>query len=250
MRSPPAIVSIPMATPACSFRRGADERRIFLLPPRERRRGAHRRHRDAARDDPHAGLHAGRHRGDGQGDVSGRSARARRRRRARQHLSSDAGARRRADRQARRPAQVHELAAPDPHRFRRLPGDEPRQAAQARRARRRLPVAYRRLAPRTDARARDGDPAPARLRHPDAARRMRAPALPVRGSRARDAAVAALGGALASAAFGAQPGRAIFGIVQGGDEPDAAQRERARARRAWISTATRSAAWRSASRRR
>jgi queuine tRNA-ribosyltransferase len=33
------------------------------------------------------------------------------------------------------------------HKFRRVPGDEPRQAAQARRARRRFPIACRRLAP-------------------------------------------------------------------------------------------------------
>ena len=50
-------------------------------------------------------------------------ARDRRRHRARQHLSPDAAARRRADRRARRPAHIHELAAADPHRFRRLPGD-------------------------------------------------------------------------------------------------------------------------------
>ena len=47
------------------------------------------------------------------------------------------------------------------------------QAAQARRERRRLPVAHRRLAPCADARTLDGDPGPAGLRHPDAVRRMR-----------------------------------------------------------------------------
>ena len=47
---------------------------------------------------------------------------ARRRYRARQHLPPDAAAGRRARRRARRPAQVHELAAPDPDRLRRLPG--------------------------------------------------------------------------------------------------------------------------------
>ena len=36
---------------------------------------------------------------------------------------------------------------PDPDRFRRLSGDEPREIAQAQRARRDLPVAYRRIAP-------------------------------------------------------------------------------------------------------
>ncbi len=84
----------------------------------------------------------------------------------------------------------------DPDRFRRLPGDEPRQAAQGQRAGRGLPVAHRRLAPRADAGAVDGDPAAARLRHPDAVRRMREAAVPARGGRARHAPVAALGGAV------------------------------------------------------
>ena len=51
------------------------------------------------------------------------------------------------------------------------------------------------------------------------------------------------------AAFGAQPGRAIFGIVQGGVETDL-RRESARRLSRSVSTATRSAGWRSASRRR
>ena len=38
---------------------------------------------------------------------------------------------RRADRRARGLAHIHELGASDPHRFRRLSGDEPRQIAQA-----------------------------------------------------------------------------------------------------------------------
>ncbi len=48
----------------------------------------------------------------------------------------------------------------------------------------------------------------------------------------------------------APPGRALFGIVQGGDDPALRARERARARSTSASTATPSAAWRSASRRR
>jgi queuine tRNA-ribosyltransferase len=52
---------------------------------------------------------------------------------------------------------------PDPHRFRRLPDHVAGQAAQGDRARRRVPVAPRRLAPRADAGALDGDPAPAGL---------------------------------------------------------------------------------------
>ncbi len=131
--------------------------RLLLHRPRRRRRRANGRDHDAARRHSHAGVHAGGHRRHGQGDVSGGGARARRRYRAVQHLSSDAGARGRTDRQARRPAQIHELAVPDPHRFRRLPGDEPIEAAQARRARRRLPIAHRRLAARIDAGKSDGD---------------------------------------------------------------------------------------------
>ena len=95
---------------------------LFLPPDRDRRRGAPRRIRHAARQRADAGLHAGRHAGDGEGADAGRGARDRRRNPARQHLSPDAAARRRAHRRARRPAQIHELAAADPHRLRRLPG--------------------------------------------------------------------------------------------------------------------------------
>ena len=61
----------------------------------------------------------------------------------------------------------------DPDRFRRLPGHVAGEAAQARRDRCHLPVAYRRLDASADARARDRDPASPRLRYPDAARRVR-----------------------------------------------------------------------------
>ena len=139
----------------------------------QRRRGAHRRHPHAARRNPHAGLHAGRHGGDGQGDAAGKRARDRRRYPAGQHLSPDAAARRGAHRAAGRPAQIHGLGAADPDRLRRLPGDVAVELAQdhAKRASRfqshidghaEFPLAG----------ARDGNPAPARLRHPDGAGRM------------------------------------------------------------------------------
>ena len=131
-----------------------------------------------------------------KGVHSGRRARVRRRHRARQHLSPDAAAGRRADRGARRAARVHELAAPDPDRFGRLPGDVAVAAAQARRERRHVPLAHRRRAGRADARARDRGAEPARLRHRDAARRMPASCRRPRRDRARDAAVARLGRAL------------------------------------------------------
>ena len=88
-----------------------------------RRRRAPRRDRHAARQGADAGLHAGGHARHGEGADPEAVRGNRRRDRARQYLSSDAAARRRAHRRARRPAQIHELAARDPHRLRRLPGD-------------------------------------------------------------------------------------------------------------------------------
>ena len=58
--------------------------------------------------------------------------RARRADRPRQHVPPLAAARARGHRRARRPAPVHGLGAADPHRLRRLPGVEPRAAAQGR----------------------------------------------------------------------------------------------------------------------
>ena len=73
-------------------------------------------------------FHAGRHASDREGPGARDGARKRRRHRARQYLSPDAASGRRAHRGARRPAPVHELAAGDPHRFRRLPGHVARAA--------------------------------------------------------------------------------------------------------------------------
>ena len=105
--------------------------------------------------------------------------------------------------------------------------------------------------PRADARALDRDPGPARLRHPDAARRMREAAVhATRWPRRPCACSPALGGALQ---------RRLRRAARQGDvrhRPGrrgraAARRERAEALADHrISRATRSAAWRSASRRR
>ena len=97
--------------------------------------------------------------------------------------------------------------------------------------------------------ALDRNPGPARLRHPDAARRMRRAAGGRSGDRARDGAFAALGGALQDGIRRAN-GKAMFGIVQGGDVAGTAASVRRRRSRRWISRAIRLAAWRSASRRR
>ena len=92
------------------------------------------------------------------------------------------------------------------------------------------------------------DPVPARLRHSDAARRVHRAAGRAQGGRARDGAVAALGGALASARFAAvrrSPGQALFGIVQGGSDPSLRRRS-AEALVALDLPGYASAAWRSA----
>ena len=130
------------------------------------------------------------------------------------HLMLRPGAERVA--RARRPAQVHELALSDPDRFRRLPGHVARGAAQDRRDRRHLPVAHRRLDPRPDARS-------ARSR----SRACSAPTSRCSSTNAcgcpaaEEAAEKAMRLSLRWAercrvAFGDQPGRALFGIVQGG----------------------------------
>ena len=122
----------------------------------------------------HAGVHAGRHAGDGEG-------RARPTRCARTgadivlgntyHLMLRPGAERIA--RARRPAHVHELAAADPDRFRRLPGDVAvascaRSTSEGVTFRSHIDGAMVELTPERA----DRDPDAARRRHRHAARRM------------------------------------------------------------------------------
>jgi len=113
----------------------------------------------------HAGLHACGHGCHGQGD----DARKRRRNRcghpAGQYLSSDAAPHCRTDRPFGRAAQVHELGQADPHRFRRVSGDEPVRAAQADGKGRDLQKPCGRVETRTDPRTVDGDSKAARLRY-------------------------------------------------------------------------------------
>ena len=93
-------------------------------------------------------------------------------------------------------AHFHALAASDPDRFRRLPGDVACGFAQSRGTGRHVPLPSRRRHDRTDAGARRRGANPARLRYRHAARRMRAVAGRAERDRARHAAVAALGRAL------------------------------------------------------
>ena len=145
---------------------------------------------------------------------------------------------------------VHELAASDPDRFRRLPGDVAGAAAQDRRAsgvtfRSHLDGAMVELTPERAIEIQ-------RLLGADIAMQLdecvKLPAA-ARRDRARHAAVAALGRALQARLRRRAPGRALFGIVQGGDDAGAAPKSAARSSRS-ASTATPSAASRSASRRR
>ena len=148
-----------------------------------------------------------------------------------QHLPPDAAAGRRAHRRARRPAQLHALGSADPHRLRRLPGDEPRQAAQDHRRGRRLPVAHRRLArtcSRPSGRSRSSAcSAPTSRCNSTSAWRCRHRA---QETRSRHAALAGLGRALPRGvravprARAGGPGQALFGIVQGGIDAELRQR--------------------------
>src|SRR5581483_9447406 len=98
------------------------------------------------------------------------------------------------DRRAGRPPTVHGLGRAAPHRFRRLPGMEPRRAADGGWGGGALPVAPRRRdgAP-PDARAGRGGPAHARGRHPPPSRRVPPPSRDPRGDRGGDVAHRPLG---------------------------------------------------------
>ena len=101
-------------------RHGDRRRRPRGDPPHRPRRGADAR------------VHARRHEGDREGGRPGRAARARGADHPRQHVPPALPAGRGDDRGARRPARVHGLGRPDPHRLGRLPGLlAPRHAARA-----------------------------------------------------------------------------------------------------------------------
>ena len=106
---------------------------VILFDVHPLRASAHRRRRPprpaahAARRRRDAGVHAGRHAGHRQGTDARAARRGRRADHPRQHLSPRAAARRRAHRRAGRPASLHGLGRPDPHRQRRLPGLQPRR---------------------------------------------------------------------------------------------------------------------------
>ncbi len=150
----------------------------------------------------------------------------------------------------RRPAPLHGLGRADPHRLRRLPGVQPRRAAQDHRGGREVPVAGQRRPPVPDAGGIDAHPARAELRHRDDLRRMHAlPGRPRAEARGLDAPVAALGARAARARARRQPERAVR-HRPGRHVRGPARRVAGRTDATSASTATPSAACRWASRRR
>ncbi len=254
MPSPAAIASIPTAMPACCIpppnARMPDDFAFNLIATD----GAARRGEIAT---PHGAMRTPAFMPVGtQATVKGLApedgARDRRRHRARQHLSSDAAAGRRAHRRARRPAPLHALAASDPDRFRRLPGHVA-GASCARSTSAASPSARISTARRSSCRrsAPIEIQAPARFRHRDAARRMRPAAGAARRSSSARCGCRCAGRSAARRAFeAAPPGRALFGIVQGGDDSDLRSESAQALGRYRLSTATPSAASPSANRRR
>ncbi len=116
---------------------------------------------------------------------------------------------------------------------------------------RHLPLAYRRRDGGAVAGARHRNPDAARRRHRHAARRMHQAAEHARrSSSARCGCRCAWAERCKRAFESAPPGRALFGIVQGGDDPALRVAERACADRTSAFRATPSAGLRSASRRR
>ena len=122
----------------------------------------------------HPLLHAGRHPRRGAPARRRRSGRARPAGRAGQHLPPDAAARGRGGRGARRPAPLHGLERPPPHRLRRLPGLLPGPAESTTTASR--SVRPTTAPPPPDPGSGGGHPGGARRRHPDGPRHLLRPA--------------------------------------------------------------------------
>ncbi len=222
----------PMGRPADFLRRtdARARRRLHARPARTPD--------DAARRDPDAGLHAGWHERHGQGARSRRPRRGRRPDHPVQHLPPVPAARPRAHRAARRPAQVHGLEAADPDRLRRLPGGQPGRLPLRRRRGRDLPLAPRWLDPPLHTGALDRRPGGTRLRH--CRRASTSPSRRIRIGRREVAEAMVRTHAWAERCLAAhqRPDQALFGIIQGGLEPDLRAESTQRHRRRCRSTAS------------
>ena len=134
------------------------------------------------------------------------------------HLAPAAGPR--AHRAARRPAPVHGLGRRDPDRLGRLPGGQPGRPALDRRRRRDVSLAPRRLAssasrPSTRSPSRRRSARTSRSASTSRCRRMRRPRREVAEATARTHRWAER-----CLAAHQRPDQALFGIIQGGLEPD------------------------------
>ena len=173
----------------------------------------------AARHGRDAAVHAGRHQRDGQGALARRSQGRRRLDHPGEHLPPVPAAGPRAHRAARRAAPVHGLGPADPDRLGRVPGRLARRPARRRRGRRDLPVAPRRVDPPVHARStrprsrrRSAPMSPSRSTS-RSTRARRAPSWPTR-PRGR------IAGRSARWRRTRGPDQAMFGIVQGGLDPE------------------------------
>ena len=141
-------------------------------------------------------------------------------------------------------APVHELDGADPHRFWRVPGDEPRRTAEADRGGGDVPLAYRRLEARPVAgrlRWRSSGSSARTSRWPSTS----APRCRRTGSGSpRRCGSRCAGAARSREAFGDRPGHALFGIQQGRARSGPARRGARRRCAPSASKATRLAGWR------
>ena len=118
---------------------------------------------------------------------------------------------------------LHEFMAwdrADPDRLGRLPGGQPGPAALDRRRRRHVPLPPRRLAPAVHAGARDRGPGGARRGHRGLLRSPGAPACLDAARRCWTRRSGRIAGRSAAWPRTRRPDQALFGIIQGGLEPD------------------------------
>ena len=126
----------------------------------------------------------------------------------------------RAHRAARWVAPVHGLERADPDRLGRLPGRQPGRLPLGRRRRRHVPIAPRRLAPALHAGALDRGPGGAWVPTSPSASTSRCRRTRRSRREVAEATVRTDAGRSAASSAHARPDQALFGIIQGGLEPD------------------------------
>ena len=191
------------------------------------------------------------HARDREGARSRRPARDARADDPRERLSPAPAARRRARAAHGRPAPLHGVGRPDPHRLGRIPGVLARVAQQRHGGRRRVQVAHRRIAADVHARERDADRDQPRRRRDHAVRSRDSRAERARRGEGRQRAQPALARAVprrsstgCTRTDGA-PKQTLFPIVQGGVHADLRRAAATQSRRRAVGRHSRSAgsAW-------